>query len=114
MNINSIIAFFVFLLCISVVLLSSCQKVPKPTKNGEGPLALKVMEGIPAPQYHKPIKRWVATHMDKLAVGGVVLKNGEVKKISIEGCMGCHSDPDNFCNHCHDYVGVKRVEAKTQ
>lgn len=31
-----------------------------------------------------------------------------VYKIGLTGtCLGCHSDKTQFCDRCHDYVGVK-------
>lgn len=89
-----------------------CQKVEKPAVNGQGKLALVVMEGISAPDYHQPLHKWTATHMDKLKKGMVTTEKGETEKISVDSCMGCHNNPENFCNNCHNYVGVKKIMVK--
>lgn len=104
---------FVTLFIGFVLLLSlGCQQVEKPKIKGEGKLALEVMEGIPAPDYHSPIDKWTATHMDKLARGEVMLSNGQPQKITQADCEGCHPEPDKFCNRCHRYVGVKTISYK--
>ncbi len=90
---------FVALLVLVVLFSVACQKIEKPAVKGKGPLALEVMEGLPAPDYHKPTREWVATHMDKLSAG----------KMKMEECLGCHMEIDKFCNRCHDYVGAKKI-----
>ncbi len=89
----------ILLLMLSLMLAVGCQKVEKPAIKGKGPLALEVMEGLPAPDYHKPARVWMATHMDNLNAG----------KVKMEECLGCHMEPDKFCNNCHNYVGVKKI-----
>jgi hypothetical protein len=98
-------------LMIGLVLLVAmgCQNVDKPMVKGQGELALEVMEGVPAPEYHNPKAKWTATHMDLLSKGQVILPNGQIQEITQAECQGCHTDPDKFCNRCHRYVGVKTV-----
>ncbi|MBI5183550.1 MAG: hypothetical protein HY999_04240 [Nitrospinae bacterium] len=89
-------------LCIMIVIMmSGCvrEDVKKPTLNGEGPLAIKIEEGIPAPEYHAPADWWRRNHMVSLT------KREHDKK----DCMGCHN-PERSCNSCHKYVGVRLVE----
>lgn len=88
------------LLSLAALLLgTACQKVEKPAVKGKGPLSLQVMEGLPAPDYHKPADRWMATHMDQL-------NSGRMKQ---DECMACHMEPEQFCNKCHTYIGAKKV-----
>lgn len=89
-----------------------CQQVEKPAVKGQGELALEVMEGIPAPDYHSPRGKWIATHMDKLSSGEVVLPNGVPHQITQSDCQGCHPEPEKFCNRCHRYVGVIEISYK--
>jgi len=28
-------------------------------------------------------------------------------KVSLEGCIECHGNAQDFCNRCHAYAGVK-------
>jgi hypothetical protein len=100
----------VILLSLMLIALFSCQKVEKPAVNGQGELALKVMEGIPAPDYHKPQQDWIARHRDLLKKGEVI-ESGKPTKITQDVCLGCHNVPDEFCNRCHNYVGVKKIQA---
>ncbi len=85
------------LLCVIVLIMPACvrENVEKPELNGKGPLAIKMEEGIPAPESHIPADLWRKNHM-------VGLDNKEE-------CMGCHN-PETSCNNCHKYVGVKLVE----
>jgi hypothetical protein len=37
-----------------------------------------------------------------------VAKNGKVYEISLTGtCLQCHSNKEEFCDRCHNYVGAK-------
>ena len=103
----------VYLICtLAALIFFACEYVEKPEKNSKGELSLEVPEGMPAPEYHKPLNEWTARHMDWLNKGFVKLETGESKKIQESECLGCHSEPDKFCNNCHRYVGVKLVEKK--
>lgn len=36
-----------------------------------------------------------------------VATDGKRHPMSLSGtCLGCHSDPEGFCDRCHDYVGI--------
>jgi hypothetical protein len=37
-----------------------------------------------------------------------VASDGEEYKIGLTGtCLSCHPNKDEFCDQCHDYVGVE-------
>lgn len=37
-----------------------------------------------------------------------VASDGQKHNMSLtNSCLGCHAEPDKFCDRCHDYVGVK-------
>ena len=102
-----------FLICsLAALFFLGCEYVDKPEKNSDGPLSLKVPEGMSAPSYHEPLENWSVRHMDWLKKGFVKTATGEQQKITLPECLGCHSEPDNFCNNCHRYVGVKSIETK--
>lgn len=84
---------------LSLLISTACQKIEKPAVNGKGPLALNVIEGLSAPDHHKPADRWIAMHMDKLNSG----------RLRQDECISCHTKPDNFCNKCHLYIGAKKI-----
>lgn len=105
----------VYLICIlAAFVFFGCENVEKPEINGKGELALVVPEGMPAPEYHKPLKDWTARHMDWLNKGFVKLETGEGKEITKSECFTCHYEPDKFCNNCHRFVGVKLVKKEEQ
>jgi len=89
-------ALFVCLLLL--VCLIACQQVQKPELNGPGPLSVVVPRGSTAPEYHAPLERWRATHMDAINQGDFSQKE----------CVLCHN-PKTGCNQCHTYVGAKEV-----
>ncbi|MBF0345250.1 MAG: hypothetical protein HQL06_13605 [Nitrospirae bacterium] len=85
------------------VLIFSCN-VEKPSPDGHGELALQVPAGVDVmPWFHLPIDKFRGNHMNLIRSG----------KVSAEGCLTCHSEPNKFCNKCHDYVGVKHVFTDT-
>lgn len=89
------------LAAVSLLLLSftmGCNKVQKPELKGEGPLALKLPDGVLSPEYHQPVDYWKQHHMD-------LILRGDYNR---QECMLCH-DANTSCNNCHDYVGVPRV-----
>lgn len=51
------------------------------------------------PYWHRPIKKWRTVHMDKLKSG----------KLTLSNCIVCHNEPEQFCNACHKYMGVKNI-----
>jgi len=99
----------VVIVMVTLLFAMGCQKVEKPAVKGQGELALEVMDGVPAPEYHNPIAKWTSTHMDILARGQVLMPDGQMQEITQTECQRCHTDPDKFCNKCHKYVGVKTV-----
>lgn len=93
-----------FLMSGLIVIFPACENVEKPAVNGKGKLRLDVMQGLPAPDYHKPADAWKAEHMDYLNAG----------KYKTEECLACHINVDAFCNKCHEYIGAKKVSAVKQ
>jgi hypothetical protein len=82
-------------------LLSGCDLgVEKPVKDGSGPLAVTIERTREAPDYHNPLDWWTANHPHGISDG----------VFSERECMLCHV-PDDSCNKCHEYVGVKLVNA---
>lgn len=76
-------------------------RVEKPAPEGRGPLALAVPAGLTAPDYHQPLATWRAEHPVYVQVS---------EGVEAE-CLGCHADPDAFCNRCHAYVGARLIAA---
>lgn len=74
--------------------------VQKPVKDGTGPLAITISRTREAPDYHNPLEWWTANHPQGISDG----------TFSKRECMLCHV-PEDSCNKCHDYVGVKQVSA---
>jgi len=90
---------FVFLFCLLCMGgMAGCQQVPKPERNGEGPLAIVVPRDSTAPEYHAPIERWRRIHQDAINRGDFTQRE----------CVLCHN-PKTGCNRCHGYIGVKEV-----
>lgn len=83
----------------AALLLTACDLgVEKPEKDGTGPLAITIERTREAPDYHNPLDWWTANHPH--LIGDDVFSQRE--------CMLCHV-PDDSCNQCHEYVGVKEV-----
>lgn len=93
---SSLCAAIIFFM---LIIAAACSRVEKPAVGGKGPLSLQVAEGLASPNYHKPADIWMAAHMDQL-------NSGRMKQ---QECLGCHSEPDNFCNKCHLYIGAKKI-----
>jgi hypothetical protein len=74
--------------------------VEKPEKDGPGPLAVTIERTRDAPDYHTPLDWWTANHPHGISDG----------VFSQRECMLCHA-PEDSCNKCHEYVGVKLVHA---
>jgi hypothetical protein len=84
-----------------VLLLTACDLgVEKPEKDGTGPLAITIERTREAPDYHNPLDWWTANHPHFISED----------VFSQRECMLCHV-PDDSCNQCHEYVGVKEVKA---
>ncbi len=82
-----------------VPLVSGCDLgVEKPEKDGSGPLAITIERTRDAPDYHTPLEWWTANHPHGISDG----------VFSERECMLCHV-PEDSCNKCHDYVGVRQV-----
>jgi hypothetical protein len=89
----------VLLVAVLVLVLSGCDMgVEKPVKDGTGPLAVTIARTREAPDYHNPLDWWTANHPHGISDG----------VFSQRECMLCHV-PQDSCNKCHDYVGVKQV-----
>ena len=83
-----------------VFLLTACDLgVEKPEKDGPGPLAITIERTREAPDYHNPLDWWTANHPHTISDG----------VFSKRECMLCHV-PEDSCNKCHDYVGVRQVQ----
>ena len=76
---------------------------------------------LPDPQQHAncvaPVEEMRASHMDLLNQWrNAVVRDGERVYTAFDGtqyemslsqtCMDCHSSKENFCDRCHNYVGV--------
>ncbi|MDI6781812.1 MAG: hypothetical protein QME49_06910 [bacterium] len=50
-----------------------------------------------------------ANHMDILEEARVkAVRDGQrIKDYSLKNCQTCHKNRDEFCDRCHNYVGVK-------
>lgn len=72
--------------------------VPKPVKDGEGPLAVRLDPSLPAPEYHSPLDWWQTHHTD-------IVNRGELDQMD---CLYCHQ-PETSCNNCHGYVGANSI-----
>ncbi len=84
-----------------VLLMAGCDLgVAKPLKDGTGSLAITIDRTRDAPDYHTPLEWWTANHPQAIGDG----------TFSMRECMLCHV-PEDSCNKCHDYVGVKQVHA---
>ncbi len=84
-----------------VLALSACDLgVEKPVKDSPGPMGITIERIRQAPDYHNPLDWWTANHPRFIS--------DEV--FSQRECMLCHV-PDDSCNKCHEYVGVKLVRA---
>ena len=86
-------------LAVALVAIYYPEYVPKPEKDGQGPLAVRLDQSIPAPEYHSPLDWWQTHHMD-------VVNRGEIEKYD---CLFCH-EPETSCNNCHGYVGIAAIE----
>jgi hypothetical protein len=86
---------------ISILLLAAAwypERVEKPVKDGQGPLAVYVDPAFPAPEYHSPLDWWQTHHMD-------VLNRGDLLQAD---CLQCH-DVERSCNNCHRYAGAAPI-----
>lgn len=72
--------------------------VPKPLKDGPGPLSVYISPIFAAPEYHSPLDFWQTHHMDSVNRGDFIQTD----------CQYCH-EIDRSCNNCHAYVGAKEV-----
>jgi hypothetical protein len=90
----------VALALIGLLLLGAAACVPeKPTKDGPGPLSVRIDREFVAPEYHSPLEWWQTHHFR-------VVNSGDVPE---RDCLYCHK-PEKSCNNCHGYVGVKQIE----
>ncbi|MBF0607870.1 MAG: hypothetical protein SFH39_16405 [Candidatus Magnetobacterium sp. LHC-1] len=62
-------------------------------------LNLVVDPNIPPPDSHKDKDAWRTTHDNAIIKGDDKLSD----------CLGCHAEPENFCNQCHASVGIRKI-----
>lgn len=94
------VAVLLFLLLASLTSVAyTGAGIGKPARGESGPLALVVPAGLAAPDYHKPLATWRVTHPAYV----------QTSEMGEAACLGCHADPDAFCNRCHGYVGVRLI-----
>ena len=71
-----------------------------PSREVAGPLQLELETEKGAPWGHSPSDRWRTHHREAIAR----------EEFTESECQDCH-DPEKYCNQCHGYVGVKRIES---
>ena len=74
-----------------------------PSRDVVGPLQLELETEKGAPLGHSPSDRWRTHHREAIARGDFPESE----------CQVCH-DPKRYCNQCHGYVGVKRIESTSE
>ena len=95
----------------SFLLLPGCvQDVEKPVQNGSGPLALQLeaeeedrIAAVEDGHHNNKVEQWRKVHMSYVNISN---PSGIE-----EQCSDCHDEPSQFCDHCHNYVGVKTISA---
>ena len=92
---------FILVLLISLGLVRGVLDPPvaMPSRDIKGPLQLVLETPKGAPLGHSPADRWRTHHREAIARGDFTEKE----------CQDCH-DPEKYCNQCHGYTGVKRIE----
>ncbi|MFA5354152.1 MAG: hypothetical protein WC291_07975 [Thermodesulfovibrionales bacterium] len=65
-------------------------------------LGLQIIEGLQPTPDHAPLENWRTTHDDAIIYG----------QAAISACLGCHAEPDQFCNKCHEGAGVRKITAQ--
>ncbi len=99
MRYKALIAIALCLFVVAAILFVAGQSVPeRPSKDGLGPLAVKLDPSLTAPSTHSPLDWWQSHHPN-------VVNNGDLRQ---QDCLYCH-DPATSCNNCHSYVGVKQI-----
>lgn len=68
-------------------------------KNARQLLSLEIVEGLEPTPDHIPIGDWRTKHDEAIIF----------RKVSIDTCYLCHSEPDKFCNRCHKNAGVRNI-----
>ncbi|MBF0539169.1 MAG: hypothetical protein HQL03_13050 [Nitrospirae bacterium] len=68
-------------------------------KSIEAILNLVEPKDMPPPDSHKDIAKWRTTH------DNAIIKGDE----KVSDCLGCHAEPDEFCNKCHNSVGIRKI-----
>ncbi|WP_457554394.1 hypothetical protein [Candidatus Pyrohabitans sp.] len=84
----------IFIAALSLMVLSGCVAPP------EKPVKDSTLKEHPSPKVD--MTYWKANHGKEVEAG----------KASEESCINCHQ-PENFCNKCHAYVGVRQIEVGT-
>lgn len=81
------------------MVLCGCQLPEMPSRDAVGGLKLVLDPDLQAPVTHVPVEHWRTHHRE-------AINRGEFPEAE---CQKCH-DPDTYCNNCHTYVGVRRIE----
>jgi hypothetical protein len=64
-------------------------------------LALEVAEGLQPTPDHAPLQEWRIKHDNAILSG----------QAQLTACLGCHFEPDKFCNKCHATSGIRKISA---
>jgi hypothetical protein len=78
------------------------KKVFPENKTGRELLSLEIMKDLEPTPDHDPLVKWRTAHDEAIVFG----------QSSIDGCLGCHFEPDNFCNKCHLNAGIRKIVAQ--
>jgi hypothetical protein len=62
-------------------------------------LSLEIMPGLLPTPDHSPINEWRIKHDNSIIYG----------QTPITTCLGCHPEPDKFCNKCHLNAGIRKI-----
>ncbi|QWR76195.1 hypothetical protein [Candidatus Magnetomonas plexicatena] len=97
---SSMKIILLFAILAAMFAISACSKQEPPAANGAGEYALTVPANVNLlPWYHVPTSNVRKNHMN-------LLKSGQIPQ---NACLPCHTEPKNFCNKCHEYVGAPKV-----
>jgi len=63
---------------------------------------------IPSGKCVRPLEFMRKNHMDMLkSAREKAIRKGERGSFTLTNCMKCHINRDEFCDRCHNFVGVK-------
>lgn len=80
---------------------AGAKKVVFDNTNIKKLLALEVIEGLQPTSDHLPIQEWRVKHDNAILSG----------QAQLTACLGCHFEPDKFCNRCHATSGIRKISA---